>query len=194
MNHYQESYYKTSNYSDYTEREQRYFKLVSEVTNVLSCLNLINKNCNILDYGCAIGHVLKALTLQGYTNCFGIEISDWAIQECKKKGLNVYQPKEFNRIPDVIFALDVLEHMTLPEIEQFFDKYKNCILVIRIPVASVKNGNFHLQVSRNDPTHITCMTKDEWYAKINEKQKRVILNLNLNTIYDSEGVLSALII
>jgi len=89
-NFYIESYYKSSNYSDYTERAGRYYKLISEVTNLLSSINLINKNSIILDYGCAIGHCLLALKDQGYLNSFGIEISEWAIEECKKNNIKLY--------------------------------------------------------------------------------------------------------
>jgi hypothetical protein len=201
MNPYTEEYYKTANYADYSEREERYYKLAKETTNLLESLSLINEGSFITDFGCATGHLLTGLKKSGYHDVDGVEISDWAREECKKKNLTVFSSlsnwKEESLFEsDIVYTLDVLEHMTDEEVVKFLEETKSSKLIIRIPVASEKDGNFHLDVSRKDPTHINCKTKWQWRTLIKNIRypNTRILHLNLNTIYDSKGVFSALIL
>lgn len=197
MNPFTEEYYKTANYSDYMEREQRYHKLAQEIYTLLRSLSIINKYDEILDFGCATGFLIRGFNELGHLNTSGIEVSDWALEQCKKINLNTSTLAYYNGSPKVTFMLDVLEHMTDEEINAVFDKIPEAgyrPLVVRIPVASTTGGDYHLEVSRRDPTHINCKTKEEWKNLLDPYSDRKIIPLNLYTIYDSPGVMSALIL
>jgi len=74
----------------------------------------------ILDIGCGAGFFLKAAKDKGWYE-FGVELSKWAYNYCKKEGLNVYNtsiedakfPKNFF---DVITLWDVIEHIENPTV------------------------------------------------------------------------------
>lgn len=202
INPYTEEYYRTSNYSDYAERGERYYKLARETTNLLDQLGLVNKDSFITDFGCATGHLLTGLKELGYQDVDGVEISEWARKECSGKRLHVFSSLDDWKTDsifasDVVYALDVLEHMNDEDAAKFFEKTrKDHCLIVRIPVASVAGNPFHLEVSRKDPTHINCKTARGWEHFIREHRyySSRILRLNLSTIYDSKGVFSALVI
>jgi SAM-dependent methyltransferase len=202
MNQYTKEYYSSSNYASYSERGERYAKLAKETTQLLTSIGLISKQPYILDYGCATGHLIQGLKDLGYAAVEGIDISDFARQECTKKRFRVFKDwNEWSKCissflsPNLVYALDVLEHMTVEEVLEFLEMTRNSTLVIRIPVASIVGESFHLEVSRKDPTHINCRTKHQWEQLIERIRPNCkILRLNLNTIYDSEGVFCALIV
>jgi SAM-dependent methyltransferase len=107
-NPYTEEYYRTSNYSDYAERGERYYKLARETTSLLESLTLINKTTPIVDFGCATGHLLNGLKHLGFKHTTGVEISDWAREQCLKKGFNAYNSISGDYGYRVVYALDVL--------------------------------------------------------------------------------------
>lgn len=69
----------------------------------------------ILDVGCGTGLLLKETESLG--TCYGIDVSQKAIDFCKKRGINNVQVADAVRIPypdntfDVAVALDVVEHI-----------------------------------------------------------------------------------
>jgi len=189
MSNYTEHYYTSNNYSNYLERYGRYEKLTLEIVDLLNKLNLISKNSTILDFGCAVGFLLESLNKIGYSNCFGVEISDWARNECLKKNLSVFKETPIKKF-DLLFVLDVLEHLTDSDIISNINKIKPKIIVLRIPVSEKEGENYYLDISRKDPTHINCKTKNQWKNLLKNLGFDVFLHLNLNTIYDSTGVLS----
>jgi hypothetical protein len=65
-------------------------------------------------------------------------------------------------------------------------------MVVRAPVARRSGEDFHLSVSRKDPTHINCKTKGEWKELFQKYGFDVFLHLHLFTIYDTDGVFSCL--
>lgn len=83
-------------------------------------LSLIEED-KILDYGCGDGFLLEKLADKNL-KCFGVDVSEIAIEKCREKGLNAsrmdansttlpFSDKEFEL---VIFS-DVLEHLYAPE-------------------------------------------------------------------------------
>lgn len=81
----------------------------------------IHPNAAILDVGCGSGNLLLSLTTKKYKNFFGIDTSQYAIDECSRLGIkNVFLrdgsktgfPSNFF---DVIVASDVLEHINNEE-------------------------------------------------------------------------------
>ena len=50
---------------------------------------LPNKKNKILDYGCGFGQVMTSLNKAGYSNIYGVDIEDDALEYCAKIKLNV---------------------------------------------------------------------------------------------------------
>ena len=93
---------------------------------------------------------------------------------------------------DITFCLDVMEHMSDNCIDKWLNDFQTRAMLIRIPVASSLGANFHLPISRKDPTHINCKTKNEWKNLLFKYGFNTFLHLNLYTIYDTDGVFCCL--
>jgi len=186
---YDKSYYETDNYENYASREQRYHQLAAEVLQLLKQINLVAPESKILDYGCAFGFLMKGLIEHGQTNVSGFDISKYATSVARQSGLNALDKPD--GMYDIVFALDVLEHMTDAQIITMFCNVHAPIIIGRIPV-SVDGETFHLDVSRRDKSHINCKTKDQWAQLLSSIGYTNILRLNLYSIYDSDGVFSFL--
>ena len=125
----------------------------------------------------------------------GTDISYWAIDYGKKQ-YNLKSELEFYNINlltqafDVVFFLDVLEHVpTVTEIKHFLSLVIAPQLLVRLPVSLVEGEPYFLAVSRNDSTHVQCHTK-EWWITLFHHYKYSFRPLSLNAIYDSPGVLA----
>jgi SAM-dependent methyltransferase len=185
---FDKQYYSSINYTNYTNREEKYFKLASELEALLLQLSLINPHTTILDFGCAFGFLVKGFTALGYNNIYGYDISSYATVEALRRGCKILDDPVGDF--DIMVALDVLEHMTDREITKMFHDISSNILIGRIPVSKEGDGKFHLEVSCKDATHINCKTKEEWKDLLHEQGFVTILHLNLYSIYDSDGVFS----
>lgn len=75
------------------------------------------RDAAILDMGCASGPLLDALNRRGYTRTRGIDISEEAIRNCSRRGvenvqvMDAAQPSFPADSFDLIVASDVLEHI-----------------------------------------------------------------------------------
>ncbi len=80
------------------------------------------KQIKILDAGCGTGYILK--TLQGYGDAYGIEISDYALKLCKKRGFSSLKKASVQNIPfkanffDAIGCFGVLYHKNVKDDEK----------------------------------------------------------------------------
>jgi cyclopropane fatty-acyl-phospholipid synthase-like methyltransferase len=185
---YGEEYYASGNYTNYSEREDRYIHLARELSHLFESLS-ISKECTILDYGCAKGFLIKGFKQLGYHKIYGYEISEYCKTFCQENEIAVIDfLYDYN---DIIVCLDVLEHMTEVEVADLFTMTSSDIFIGRIPVMADDGDNYFLQCSREDPTHINCKTKGEWkrILKIWGGYHR-IFHLNLFSLYDSKGVFS----
>lgn len=197
---YDADYYKSSNYADYLERADRYKKTAKELAGLLHSLNLIQKDSLIVDYGCAIGFLLEGFKELGYTNLLGLEISEWARTEAQKRGNIVWDSSNSDWVSwvrreiDLLISLDVFEHMTNQEIYNLLVFSKPKVLLVRIPTSTDGGKTFHLEVSRTDPTHINCKTKEQWIELFRSFGYQTFLRLNLFTVYDTPGVTCLLIL
>lgn len=146
-----------------------------------------------MDFGCAVGFLVKHLTLNNL--CIGYDISDWAI-DYGKNVLNIdpltnsYQ-KVIEKEYDTVLFLDVLEHIRLQEVHQILGDLKSKSIIVRIPVPEHDNGDFLLDVSKNDPTHITKLSKQSWINVFKKHYYNCVKPLDLNHIWDSPGVFCA---
>ncbi len=103
------------------------------------------KQAKILDVGCGLGQFLNKLNEEGYTRLQGIDISNEAINECKKKGLNVTQ---INSISDFKVAeADKFDFITMSHVLEHIDKDKIIDTLRHIKQNLLaKNGAFVLMV------------------------------------------------
>ena len=185
---YDEAYFKQLNYADYLSRRSRYFGLAKELTELLLKLGLVSVSSRIMDYGCALGFLMEGMEHLGYRNVYGYDISSWARKQANRNGLNVYEEVSKSNF-DIMFCLDVLEHMTESQIDEMFSFYNANVLIARIPCSTNNGKSFHLDVSNADKTHITCMEKQNWINLLSRYGYNVFLPLHLYTIYDSPGVM-----
>jgi len=191
---YPEEYYKTLNYTNYLDRESKYIKTAYELIDLLKKLKLINEKSSILDYGCAVGFLMEGFRRAGYRKIIGFDISQWATTIAQSKSL--YVTKDFEKIKeekfDIVIALDVFEHMTDKEITQALSCINTDAIIVRIPVTENGTKAFHLEVSRRDPTHINCESREGWILLFKLLGYGNYLMLDLFSIYDAPGVFCAI--
>lgn len=183
---FDESYFKNINYVNYLNRYEKYKKTADELDFYFKNLGIVKKNSKILDYGCAVGFLIKALNQNGYNKVYGYDISKWATNYANKKN-NCKIIKKFLKKYDLGIFLDVLEHMTNKNISKLFKEVSFDKLIVRIPCSESEKGKFYLKISRNDNTHINCKSKKEWISFFKKKGFKHFLKLNMNTIYNSKG-------
>jgi hypothetical protein len=186
---FDENYFKSVNYVDYLSRSERYDKLADEIMTHLKVHDL--DRGPILDFGCAVGMLVESLNKKGYKDVYGSDISEWALDQAKSRGLNVTNEPCYGTHHGVVFALDVLEHMSVKELDDFLSSIRTKTLVFRIPIRREQDDDYYLECSRADPTHIICLSKREWKTYLEEKGY-FCLDLNLHTIYNSTGVYSGI--
>lgn len=183
---YGPTYFQSANYTGYLERGDRYQRTACEIIDILRKLGRLQKGSRIVDYGCATGMLIEGLKSEGYGAIVGVDISKWAREQAALRGLVVRaSAREIGRA-DVLIALDVLEHMEDSAIAEVFHVLTPDTFLARIPV-STDGHDFHLAVSRQDPTHINCKTKARWEAMFRELSYSTT-RLHLFSIYDSPGV------
>ena len=100
----------------YHEIEENHWWFTSRREMIKILLEDFPKDSEILDVGCSGGVLLKELKKEGFRNIIGIDISEKAIDLCKKNGLkNLYVMDggdlKFRNKFDLIIASDVLEHI-----------------------------------------------------------------------------------
>lgn len=192
---YDASYYRSSNYADYLERADRYKKTANELVGLLRSLGIVQRDSFIMDYGCAVGFLLEGFKELGYTNVLGVEISEWAREEAGKRGNRVIETVNgMSLSPDLLISLDVFEHMTDKEVSRVILETSPKAMLVRIPTSTDGGKTFHLEVSKADPTHINCKTKEQWIEFFRKFGYQTFLRLNLYTVYDTPGVSCLLIL
>lgn len=114
----------------------------------------------LLDVGVGYGFIEELITKKNKNlKIFGIDISDYSINNIKKKVKGVFKVASVSRIPfkndyfGIVIALDILEHLTNSTLKIAFQEIyrvllKNGLLIISVPINEsdedgIKNG--HLQ-------------------------------------------------
>lgn len=189
-------YYQTRNYRDYLKR--KFNLLAAELTADLD----LSKTDHILDFGCGYGGLVAALFEGGFCNIHGTDVSQWAIEHGHEtyphlKHVLQYYNRDLLRQPaKLVIMLDVLEHMPQYEIESVLklaragcEKY----FAVRIPVSAAEGEPFILPVSNNDPTHISCHTRQWWMECFKQAGFTKFSAYSQSTIYDSPGVIAGVL-
>lgn len=194
---YGEDYYRSSNYADYMERSDRYKKTAFELVDLFRTINLIDRKSLVIDFGCAVGFLIDGFKELGFNNTIGVEVSKWAREQSRAKGHSVF--KDVSTINtgltvNLLLSMDVFEHMTDGDISHVLETLKPKSMIVRIPSSTDGGKTFHLEVSRADPTHINCKTKEQWIEFFKKFGYHTFLRLNLYTVYDTPGVTCLLIL
>lgn len=107
-----------------------------------------NKDIQILDVGAGFGFLIYALNRAGFNNVRGIDISPQMVMIATSKGLNVElveDSKEYlekhNGEFDIIFALDVLEHIPVDNQIDFLKSIYNALKDDGKFICTVPNAN-----------------------------------------------------
>lgn len=132
----------------------------------------------VLDFGCGVGFLTLALQELGVDVC-GYDISPWAVQYGREMGARVT-----DRMPSgykTLIALDVFEHMSPADIPLGAQR-----MIVRVPVC--QGGDFVLEASRRDNTHVTRLTKGGWGRLLRDYDCTWLFGGE--RIWESEGVLS----
>lgn len=126
-----------------------------------------DKSIKISDLGCGYGQLLFCLKAMGYTNIDGVDTSSEQVQVAHQLGLKEVRQGDLtgflNEVSDkydVIFLMDVLEHMEKHEVITILELIRNTLseqgqLVIHVPNAEGISG---MRIRYGDFTHETCFT------------------------------------
>jgi len=194
---FEKSYFKDSeisNYQDYMAK--KHDKLAKDLINHIK----LGKEERIIDFGAATGNLIKEFLEKGFKNVIGTDVSYFAVEYGKNilglgDSLQYFNLELLSKEKDYVLMLDVLEHIpTTDEMNKILSLCANGLkksIVVRIPVSVKEGENFFLEVSRNDKTHIQCHDKQWWISIFDKAGLKLKEELELPSIYSSEGVLSA---
>ena len=87
----------------------------------------------ILEVGCNVGNQLLLLKKMGYTNLWGIELPEYAVEIARKRtsGINITKGSAFdisykNNFFDLVFTSGVLIHISPDDIDKVLDEMYRC--------------------------------------------------------------------
>ena len=118
--------------------------------------------------GCARGYMVQALHEEGI-NAVGVDISEWAIEHGAEPvldhlycgdvcDLSMWGDKEF----DMVIALDVLEHVKVPDLYQAISEACRVGKVIVFDAPIDVDDTMPDQSSGTDKTHVSIYSKEWW--------------------------------
>ncbi|HSL90627.1 MAG TPA: class I SAM-dependent methyltransferase [Ignavibacteriaceae bacterium] len=139
--------------SDYEIYKRRYLPLLREYS----------KDCKIIEVGCGNGYVMQFFREEGFTNIYGIDISEEQITEAVGKGLNAEVKNIFEFFKtnkekfDIVLTLDFVEHFSKDELPALFSGLNDLLnkdgsLIIHTPNGE---GFFPGRIIYGDLTHLT---------------------------------------
>ena len=193
MTAFDQDYFQSANYTNYLDRQEKYTRTAEEIFDRLKTFGLLGRSSSVLDYGCAVGFLSHGLRQLGLHDVDSYDISEWAKQQARGRGCRVVEAPSY--FYDLGIFLDVLEHIEDDQISRIFEKTRFGALLVRIPCSvATSPGQFHLEVSRRDPTHINCKTPEQWQKKFQSFGYGVCLPVTMNTIYNSPGCFCAVLI
>lgn len=152
---YRGDYWKSlSAYGQQFSTHKNYFqKKISEIKKYYSTGNL-------LDIGCALGSLLEVAQQQGF-KAEGIDISDFAVKQCRKLGLSATQGvisdiKKKNHY-DIITAFEVIEHELNP------------VLTIKTIHKLLKKNGLYVMTVPDSGTFISKIMGPYWFGYRNKE-------------------------
>jgi len=125
---------------------------------------------SVLDFGCAKGFLVHALSLLG-KKAVGVDISSYALEtalpQVKDRLFLLDKPlSEMELKADLLIAKDVLEHIPEEDIDEILSEfYKVCNqALLVIPLGD--NDSFRIREYEIDKTHVTKKDEEWWFNKI----------------------------
>jgi 2-polyprenyl-3-methyl-5-hydroxy-6-metoxy-1,4-benzoquinol methylase len=128
----------------------------------------VSKSVKILDIACGEGALLSFLKQEGYVNLSGFDLSSENVQICQRLGLlfvTKFDALDLNDWPDsdydLIFALDILEHIPKEEAAQFLINIRAKLnlegrVIVQTPNMGSVLGLFHRY---SDLSHEFCLSE-----------------------------------
>ena len=170
-------YYSKDNLSEITQECIKRFK--------------INKSNSIIDIGCAKGYLVEEFSKNGFEDCYGIDISDYAIEKSPSIVKDKIIRASILHIPfpakyfDFAFCIDVLQELPEEMIPAAIREIKRVTKSSLIVLPVLKNSS---QSSINDfyswsITALTAKTHAEWNEILEKNDYQSyysIFNINLN--------------
>ncbi len=162
--YYNENYYtpgqeiETIGYDDYYTLMNPLFLLWQSA--LIDATTNFAKKYRLLDVGCATGNLMEIInTYHPNISTKGIDISDYAVEHCKKKGLEAEKisiSEDIGEKFDIIISLETLEHL---------DDLKTFVGGIQKNIKS--NGSFMFYVPSVSRAEIEDKTKQDVRLKTN---------------------------
>lgn len=126
-----------------------------------------NKELRIVDLGCGYGALVYCLKELGYHNVVGVDYSSeqvelahqLGVQEVEQGDIETFLTKVEGQF-DIVFLIDVLEHLTRVELISLLSKIYQLLtnsgkIIIHVPNAE---GIFGMRIRYGDITHEECFT------------------------------------
>jgi 2-polyprenyl-3-methyl-5-hydroxy-6-metoxy-1,4-benzoquinol methylase len=143
----------------------------------------IKPHHEILDYGCALGFLVKAFRLL-HRKAYGVDISEYAIDNAdssvKDYCYHLHQLFHVQRRYSICIVKDVFEHMTVTDISLTIIEIINAERIF-VVVPLGKNKKYVAPANSMDKSHIICEDLDWWAKKflklglqIEEKSYQVV--------------------
>lgn len=127
----------------------------------------IEKHHAVLDFGCARGYIVRALVESGYTNSYGVDCSQWAIENCDpfvKDRVALSQTDIVAAVhADWVIAKDVLEHV--PYVQHTINKLMSGTargLLAVVPLSPFEGSEYVVPEYEKDVTHCQRHTLTYW--------------------------------
>ncbi|MGZ3883607.1 MAG: methyltransferase domain-containing protein [Bacteroidia bacterium] len=101
----------------YHQKEESNWWFLGRRDAILKLFASKNRDLKILDVGCAGGALLLDLKAIGFTNVYGVDVSEKAVEVCKQRGvphafvMDGHAPEFEESSFDIIIASDSLEHL-----------------------------------------------------------------------------------
>jgi 2-polyprenyl-3-methyl-5-hydroxy-6-metoxy-1,4-benzoquinol methylase len=126
------NYYSThSGKLEQSVQKQHFNQQVRYFTREFKNLLPSNKNVKILDIGCGTGSLIKSLNESGYNNTVGVDLSEEQVKMAHVFGVDSVQHGDVKPFLqdkagayDVIFAVDLIEHLGKDELVDFLNLVK----------------------------------------------------------------------
>lgn len=198
-NQYDESYYINGKASGKSLYENYHW--MPELT--IPMAEVIVKHCGlefvppfdfstVLDYGCARGYLVRALTALG-VDAYGIDCSAWAVKHCDPfvRG-RLTCTTEIPRGFDWIIAKDVLEHVpnVADVIADMMDKARIGVFVV-VPLSDMDGYPYVEESYEKDVTHIHRLSLPTWARFFARTGWKVELSYRVKGIKDNYAHVAA---
>lgn len=158
-------------FSPYTE--EAYYN--GRLTVARSMRDRLPRFKKVLVLGCARGYLVKAFRDIGF-EAYGVDISEWAIEQCAKGveeyvlcgdicDLSKWADNEF----DLVIALDVLEHITVPDLYKALDEAVRVGRMMCVDVPIAPDDSKPDQSDGTDKSHVSIYSKEWWIYRFLER-------------------------